>query len=318
MKPLVILWFLTLAVWAVPPTALRGQQDPESITFNVSSVSQYDYGANPIEGCWDALNCTLMQIEAMSISSRLEYLKYMSTWRLDALQSTNQFHALEGVMNFFMRKDIAGTGTWLSIVHAATIEGLQRGAAMSLGLSDNTGGNPASVKWADYFHLRMSGRLTERVTHDIAWAAAEQTAVDYGIRRADSALNVEKPSSRILRWIQFTRIYRTSMQYRRTILWLVRMAFTFTSPSVPMATEAFLDWLTDVTDASSTGFLADVAWTISALGLSQNGEDPIADSEALMKIATEFWEVFQLRNNGGERNVGRASDDRHSFAPLGL
>lgn len=71
-----------------------------------------------------------------------------------------------------------------------------------------------------------------------------------------------------------------------------------------MAVESFLDWVTDVTDATSTGFLADVAWTLSALGLSQHGEDPVADSETMLKIITEFWEVFQLKNNGGGSGGG--------------
>ncbi|PGH07733.1 hypothetical protein AJ79_06210 [Helicocarpus griseus UAMH5409] len=307
MKTLLILYFLTVAVWAVKHPILKAQQDHSRITITNDDISShlihtYD---NPVDGCWESLNCTLTEIEAMSMASRLEFVKYLSTWRLDKLQATDQFHAFEGVITFFMRKDIAGPGTWLSLVHASSVEALQRGAAISLKLSKETGGNPASAKWADYFHQRRTGRLTDRGPHDLSWAIAEQSAVDYGIRRADSALHVEKPSARILRWMQFTRIYRTSMQYRRTILWIMKMAFTFTSPSVPMAAEAFIDWVTDVTDATSIGFLADVAWTLSIVGLSQDGEDPIADSEVMLKIATEFWEVFQMKKSiGGDRNGG--------------
>ncbi|PGH34734.1 hypothetical protein GX50_02413 [[Emmonsia] crescens] len=306
MKPLVIVWFLTLTVWALNPITPRDPRDQTVITINKGKdTHSYDYsGTNPVDGCWESLDCSLTQIETMSMASRLEFIKYLSTWRLDTLHSSDQFRAFEGVITFFMRKDIAGSGTWLSLVNAACIEALQRGAAISLGLSSNTGGNPASEKWADYFHQRRTGRLTDRSAHDISWAGAEQAAVDYGIRRADSSLHTEKPSGRVLRWMQFTRVYRTAMQYRRTILWLMRMGFTFTSPSVPMAVESFLDWVTDVTDATSTGFLADVAWTLSALGLSQHGEDPVADSETMLKIITEFWEVFQLKNNGGGSGGG--------------
>ena len=63
-----------------------------------------------------------------------------------------------------------------------------------------------------------------------------------------------------------------------------------------MAVEAFIDWVTDITDSTSIGFLADVAWTLSALGLSSEGEDPVGDAEVLLKIYTEFWEAFQMRN----------------------
>lgn len=72
-----------------------------------------------------------------------------------------------------------------------------------------------------------------------------------------------------------------------------------------MAAEAFMDWVTDITDATSIGFLSDIAWTLSALGLSEEGEDPIADTEVLMKITTEFWEAFQDRNE--PRNPTKAS-----------
>ena len=68
-------------------------------------------------------------------------------------------------------------------------------------------------------------------SHDLFWAAAEQTAVDYGVRLANTAPGVDKPSNRELRWIQFTRIYRMIMQYRRTILWLVR---TYVFRSLPL------------------------------------------------------------------------------------
>lgn len=98
----------------------------------------------------------------MSMPSRLEFVKYMSTWRLDVLQSSDQFHIFEATIAFFMRKDIGTPGSWLSLVHAACVEALQRGAAMSLGISNNPAGNPASEKWADFFDQRKHGRLTDR------------------------------------------------------------------------------------------------------------------------------------------------------------
>ena len=72
-------------------------------------------------------------------------------------------------------------------------------------------------------------------------------------------------------------------------------AFMFTNPAVPMAVESFVNWLTDVTDATSTGFFADVAWTLSTLGLSKDGEDPIADSEVMLRMFTDFWQAYQQK-----------------------
>ncbi|EGC43344.1 conserved hypothetical protein [Histoplasma capsulatum var. duboisii H88] len=268
MKLLIIFGFLTLTAWALHPLSPQDQGDQTALTVNELAEGTNDdnfYGTNPVDGCWETLDCSLTEIEAMSMPSRLEFVKYMSTWRLDVLQSSDQFHIFEATIAFFMRKDIGTPGSWLSLVHAACVEALQRGAAMSLGISNNPAGNPA-----------------------------KQTAVDYGIRRADSSPYIDKPSARILRWMQFSRMYRTAMQYRRTILWLIKMGFS-TTPSVPIAAEAFLDWVTDVTDATSTNFLAEMAWSLSSLGLSQDGVDPVADSEVMLKIITEFWGAFQLR-----------------------
>lgn len=64
-----------------------------------------------------------------------------------------------------------------------------------------------------------------------------------------------------------------------------------------MAVEAFINWLTDVTDETSTGFLADIAWKIAALGLSKDGEDPVADIEVIMQVVTECWETLQEKSD---------------------
>ncbi|PGH21491.1 hypothetical protein AJ80_03159 [Polytolypa hystricis UAMH7299] len=289
MKTFTVISFFAVLTWGVNPSVLR---QFETVTPALA-INEYDF--RPVDVCWESLNCSIDQIEAMSITDRLEFMKYMGTRRLGPLKCNEQFGALEGVLTFFIRKDLATRGTWLSIVNAAAVEAVQRGAAISLGLSKETGDNPGTMKWVDYFTQRKAGRLTSRAGHDLAWAAAEQAAIDHGIRRADTAPGIPKPSGRILRWQQFTRIYRTTMQYRRTILWLIRTAFSFSTPSIAVTAEAFMDWVTDVTDATSSGFLADIAWNLSIIGLS-SGEDPAADSEAIMKIATEFWEAFQQKD----------------------
>ncbi|EAS31486.3 uncharacterized protein CIMG_06965 [Coccidioides immitis RS] len=267
---------------------VRGQYDPPMIVVGVQMAP-----LNPAITCWNTLNCSIGQIESMKIRDRIEFVQFMARSKLRFLESSNQFRAVEGTMDFFVRKSIANRGTWMSYINAAVVEAIQRGAAIALGESDNTGGNPATLKWADYFDQRKLGRLMNRDAHDRAWAVAEQTAVEYGIRLANSKPDIETPTTRERRWQQFTKIYRMVMQYRRTLLWLIKMAFNFTSPGLPMASEAFLDWFTDVTDATSTGFLAEIAWTLCALGLSWDGEDPIKDLEVILGMVTEFWEAFQ-------------------------
>jgi hypothetical protein len=70
-------------------------------------------------------------------------------------------------------------------------------------------------------------------------------------------------------------------------------AFSFTDPAVHLVIEAFMDWFTDVRDAGSTGFLADVAWALSFFGLSEDGDDPAVDREMILGVVADVWEAFQ-------------------------
>ncbi|EEP81054.1 predicted protein [Uncinocarpus reesii 1704] len=288
MKTLLAFWLLTVLAAAIEPHMVE-QSDPSAIIPDNESLP-----LEPVIACWNSLDCSMGQIEAMKMKDRLAFLQFMARWKLGPLVSVNQFRAVEGTMDFFIRKSIGGQKTWMSYVNAAVVEAIQRGAAISLDESQNTGGNPAALKWADYFDQRKAGKLMDRDTHDRAWALAEQTAVEYGIRVADSKPDIQAPTLREQRWQYSTKIYRMLMQYRRTLLWLIKTAFTFTNPSLPMASEAFMDWFTDVTDASSTGFLADVVWRLCALGLSWDGEEPIQEGQAIFELATDFWEEFQM------------------------
>lgn len=235
MKPFLVLWLLIAAVQAVYISTL----DDESILI----VEQAKETGQDLEIssnlCWRTLSCTLFEIETMEMRNRLAYIKYIGSRKLESLKSTEEFHAVEGVLSFFVRRHLATPGTWLSVVNAAVLEAIQRGTAVALNQTEETGGNPAVLKWANFFNQRAGGALNNRAVsitlfphrtpplltyqeHDVAWAVAEQTAVDYGIHMANSMPKIERPSTRISRWNQFTRVYRTIMQYRRTILWILR------------------------------------------------------------------------------------------------
>lgn len=65
-------------------------------------------------------------------------------------------------MNFLIGKRLAQTKTYLSCLNAAVLESVQRGAAIALNISKETGGNPASLKWAKFFVLYGRGQLEDR------------------------------------------------------------------------------------------------------------------------------------------------------------
>lgn len=59
--------------------------------------------------------------------------------------------------------------------------------------------------------------------------------------------------------------------------------------------EAFIDWLTDITKSESVEFLGDLAWSISAIGF--NNDRVIVDIDDEMKVlkglAAELLETFK-------------------------
>lgn len=87
-------------------------------------------------------------------------------------------------------------------------------------------------------------------------------------------------------------------------------SFGFTNPAVAAMSEAFIDWLTDVTKPESVEFLGDVAWSISAVGFGGNRVvlDIGDDMRALKEVAEKVLEAFEIDElgDGAELNYTRS------------
>lgn len=169
MKLLVILSVFMLGVWAQGP--FLNEQITEDVTLAIGDENSHISDNT----CWDSLSCSFADIESMEMKNRLQFVKHMGTRRFAELASADQFRAVEGVMSFFIRRHVAPSGSWMSTINAAVIEAFERGAAMSLGLSNETGGNPAAVKWQDFFDQRARGHLTERSVSKLAFARCSRS-----------------------------------------------------------------------------------------------------------------------------------------------
>ncbi|KAI5302587.1 hypothetical protein KEM56_000545, partial [Ascosphaera pollenicola] len=292
LKFLLVLPLLVLSSGGLAPesTALRLQQP----IFHHNDTESL----RPIYPCWGDMSCSFLDIESMSMPDRLSFLKYIIVHKLTLLDAADQAGAEEGMMNFMIGKKLSHTKTYLSCLNAAVLESVQRGAAIALNISRDTGGNPASPKWAKFFIQYQRGQLDDRNYHDLAWAKAEQSAIDYGILLAETLPGIEQPTGRILRFVRASTLYRTIMMYRRTILWLLRISFAFTNPSVAFSAEELLDWLTDITQPESIEFLGEVSWAVSALKFAEDGEDdPLGDAEVALKLLTGIWDGFKARDH---------------------
>lgn len=117
---------------------------------------------NEWPACQKKLSCTFAQIAASSMASRLAYVRYMQSNFFGRLKAGNQYRAIEGVIVFFERYKLGPPQSWISYVDAGIVEGIQRGGAIVLGMSTNTGGNPGSEKWATFLRGMRDGKLKDR------------------------------------------------------------------------------------------------------------------------------------------------------------
>ena len=91
------------------------------------------------------------------MEERLEYVRYMQSQHFGPLNCGDQFRAIEGVIRFFIIKGLGRPGTWVSYVDAGIVEAIQRGGAMALGMSSDTGGNSGSAKWGIFMKEMRDG-----------------------------------------------------------------------------------------------------------------------------------------------------------------
>ena len=82
--------------------------------------------------CASTLDCTIADIDAMSMAERLEFVRGMQSGPAAALGATDRWRNIEGVITFFRDRGLGAPGTWVSYVDAGIVEGIQRGIAIAL------------------------------------------------------------------------------------------------------------------------------------------------------------------------------------------
>jgi hypothetical protein len=96
------------------------------------------------------------------MAARLSYVRGMQSNFFGRLNAGNQYRAIEGVITFFNRNNLGPPESWISYVDAGIVEGIQRGGAITLGMSTNNGGNPGSELWATFMRGMRDGKLGDR------------------------------------------------------------------------------------------------------------------------------------------------------------
>jgi hypothetical protein len=219
--------------------------------------------ASAAPSCMSTLDCTVDEIDGMSMSERLDFVRDIQSGPAAALGASDRWRNIEGVITFFRDRGLGAPGTWVSYVDAGIVEGVQRGVAMALGWSTDTGGNPGSAKWASYVTRLSTGQLTTRAAHDRAWSEAEQASTEYGNTLAKShgvpATAVE------WRFYQFSEMYRWALRNRPFALDLLAIYGPFIVPGLAQARVPFYDWFTDVRESAPSYRSCEMAYGFAEL-----------------------------------------------------
>lgn len=198
--------------------------------------------------CASTLDCSYDDINAMSMSERLEFVRDIQSGPAARLGATDRWRNIEGVITFFVDRALGAPDTWVSYVDAGIVEGVERGVAIALGWSADTGGNPGSAKWASYLTRLSTGQLATRAAHDRAWSEAEQASTEYGNAVAEAR---GQPATAVeWRFYQFSEVYRWTLRNRPVVLDLLAIYGPLIDTGLARARVPFYDWFTDVSESA--------------------------------------------------------------------
>jgi hypothetical protein len=238
--------------------------------------------------CTSTLDCSLGEINAMSMPDRLEFVRDMESGPAAGLGAPDRWRNIEGVITFFVDHNLGAPGTWVSYVDAGIVEGIQRGIAIALGWSTDTGGNPGSAKWAGYVTRLSTGQLTTRSAHDRAWSEAEQASTEYG--NAMAAANGVPATAAEWRFYQFSEVYRWTLRNRPFVLDLLALYGPLIHPGLAQARVPFYDWFTDVSESAPSYKGCELAYGFAQL-------HPIAGvfgiAGLFLAYVTELFDEYQ-------------------------
>lgn len=214
--------------------------------------------------CTATLDCTVADINLMTMAERLEFVRSMSAGpATDVIPGyTPRWRNIEGIVTFFQDNDMGAPDTWVSYVDAGIIEGIERGIAIAAGRDDDTFGNPGSTLWASYLTRLRDGELAARSAHDRAWSEAEQASTEHGRALAESVHGI--PATDVeQRFFDFSEFYRLVLRNRSPLLDPLAPG---PGPG-PQRQVTFLDWFTDVGNATPSYRGAELAYDMAEFDL---------------------------------------------------
>ncbi|GAB3297204.1 hypothetical protein [Parasphingorhabdus pacifica] len=237
--------------------------------------------------CAATLDCTAAELDTLPLSERLVFIRAVQDRVAEEyIPGFRHWHNIEGIIRFFDENGFGAPGSWVSHVDAGILEGIERGVAIALGLSEDGFGNPGSELWADYLVRLQRGELADRATHDPAWGNAEQAATEHGVRLAEAA--GARPSRIDRNMYEFSEMYRWMLRNPQEALYALDEQLAGAT-GVPLVPADFLRWFTDVTTPVPTYRGAHVAHD---LALPDPLSAPVSALQLLLAYGPELLDAY--------------------------
>jgi hypothetical protein len=234
--------------------------------------------------CAAALDCSIADIDLMTMDERLEFVRGMQSGHGAALGHPDSWRNIEGVITFFRDHQLGASGTWVSYVDAGIVEGIERGLALARGQDGGDFGNPGSAKWARF----ITGDWATRAEHDKAWSEAEQASTEHGVVVAEShgqfATDVEE------RFYQFSETYRWALRNRPVALDLLATFGALIHPDLVGQRANFYDWFTDVRESAPSTKGCEMAYGFAQL---HPIEGVVGAAGLFLAYVTELFEEYR-------------------------
>jgi RHS repeat-associated protein len=121
-------------------------------------------------------DCSLDEFDALPAEQRL---LWMQIFMRQIPGTTNWFNNIAGILEGFVQFGLAESGSWLSIVDAGILQGIQDGYTLKEGTATYSSANPGSLLWKDFFSALGDEAPDNELVN--LWGAAEQESTNYGM-----------------------------------------------------------------------------------------------------------------------------------------
>ncbi len=153
----------------------------------------------------NGFNCILI---SKFYKNRLQLVRqlecYLNTSQF--IPGFNRWRNIEGILEFFIDRNISAPGSWDSVVDSCILEAVERSVAIAAYNQTDDFANPGSSCFAQYLIDLKNGLLQKRSDQDIRWGTCEQEATDYGTSLASSRnLSLSFADNNVY---QFSQAYR--------------------------------------------------------------------------------------------------------------